>query len=56
MPAYDFALRHPNRVCGVMCLDIPFTSFSASFNTMPEGFYMLRWQVIFYPENSPCQK
>ncbi|GJN19771.1 hypothetical protein PR202_gb07080 [Eleusine coracana subsp. coracana] len=44
LPAYDFALRHPNRVCGVMCLGIPFTPFTASFNTMPEGFYILRWK------------
>ncbi|XP_062201357.1 uncharacterized protein LOC133903893 [Phragmites australis] len=44
MPAYDFALRHPDRVCGVMCLGIPFSPFAFSFATMPEGFYMLRWQ------------
>jgi len=43
VPAYDFALRHPDRVCGVMCLGIPFTPFTSSFATMPEGFYMLRW-------------
>ncbi|CAN6293070.1 unnamed protein product [Urochloa humidicola] len=41
--AYDFALRHPDRVCGVMCLGIPFSPFTASFDTMPEGFYMSRW-------------
>nr|CAB3499251.1 unnamed protein product [Digitaria exilis] len=40
---YDFALRHPDRVCGVMCLGIPFTPFTASFPNMPEGFYMSRW-------------
>ncbi|KAL6641260.1 hypothetical protein ACP70R_019441 [Stipagrostis hirtigluma subsp. patula] len=44
IPAYDFALRHPGRVCGVMCLGIPFSPFTSSFTTMPEGFYMLRWQ------------
>ena len=47
VPAYDFALRHPDRVCGVMCLGIPFTPFTSSFATMPEGFYMLRWLVVF---------
>ncbi|KAF8722566.1 hypothetical protein HU200_022397 [Digitaria exilis] len=37
---YDFALRHPDRVCGVMCLGIPFSPFTATFPNMPEGFYM----------------
>ncbi|KAL6854418.1 hypothetical protein ACP4OV_019321 [Aristida adscensionis] len=44
MPAYDFALRHPNRTCGVMCLGIPFRHGGPSFTSMPEGFYILRWQ------------
>uniref|UniRef100_A0A0D9XL42 AB hydrolase-1 domain-containing protein n=1 Tax=Leersia perrieri TaxID=77586 RepID=A0A0D9XL42_9ORYZ len=43
IPAYDFALRHPNRTCGVMCLGAPFVSADLPFNTLPEGFYMLRW-------------
>ncbi|KAL6883517.1 hypothetical protein ACP4OV_010931 [Aristida adscensionis] len=42
--AYDFTLRHPDRIRGVMCLGIPFSPFNASLTTMPEGFYMLRWQ------------
>ncbi|KAM3402471.1 hypothetical protein ACQJBY_006389 [Aegilops geniculata] len=44
MPAYDFALRHPNRTCGVMCLGIPFLHGGSSFTAMPEGFYILRWR------------
>uniref|UniRef100_A0A0E0EZI1 AB hydrolase-1 domain-containing protein n=1 Tax=Oryza meridionalis TaxID=40149 RepID=A0A0E0EZI1_9ORYZ len=43
MPAYDFALRHPNRTCGVMCLGIPLGTAGLSFDTLPEGFYILRW-------------
>ncbi|KAK8444814.1 hypothetical protein SEVIR_9G203900v4 [Setaria viridis] len=43
VPAYDFTLRHPDRICGVMCLGIPFTPFASSFAAMPEGFYMSRW-------------
>jgi pimeloyl-ACP methyl ester carboxylesterase len=43
--AYDFVLRHPDRICGVMCLGIPFTPFAPSFAAMPEGFYMSRWLV-----------
>uniref|UniRef100_A0A0E0IUQ6 AB hydrolase-1 domain-containing protein n=1 Tax=Oryza nivara TaxID=4536 RepID=A0A0E0IUQ6_ORYNI len=43
MPAYSFALCHPNRTCGVMCLGIPFGVNSSSLNTLPEGFYILRW-------------
>jgi pimeloyl-ACP methyl ester carboxylesterase len=45
MPAYDFALRHPDRTCGVVCLGIPFSSVPTSFGTMPEGFYVRRWRV-----------
>ena len=45
MPAYDFALRHPNRTCGVMCLGIPLGTAGLSFDTLPEGFYILRWAV-----------
>ncbi|XP_006661918.1 AB hydrolase superfamily protein YfhM-like [Oryza brachyantha] len=43
MVAYDFALRHPNHTCGVMSLGAPFVSDRTSFNTLPEGFYVLRW-------------
>lgn len=44
MPAYDFALRHPGRTRGVVCLGIPFSPVPFSFDTMPEGFYILRWR------------
>jgi len=43
MPAYDFALQHPDRTCGVVCLGIPFSPVPFAFDTMPEGFYVLRW-------------
>ena len=46
MLAYDFALRHPSRTCGVMCLGIPFLHGGSSFSAMPEGFYILRWRVF----------
>jgi pimeloyl-ACP methyl ester carboxylesterase len=45
MPAYEFALQHPDRTCGVVCLGIPFSPVPFSFDTMPEGFYVLRWGV-----------
>ncbi|KAF8672424.1 hypothetical protein HU200_049635 [Digitaria exilis] len=44
MPAYEFALQHPDRTCGVTCLGIPFNPAPVSFDTMPEGFYILRWR------------
>ncbi|CAN6333776.1 unnamed protein product [Urochloa humidicola] len=43
-PAYYFALRHPTRTCGVMCLGIPFLHGSTTFTSLPEGFYILRWR------------
>ncbi|CAD6205418.1 unnamed protein product [Miscanthus lutarioriparius] len=43
MPAYEFALHHPDRTCSVVCLGIPFSPVPFSFDTMPEGFYVLRW-------------
>jgi len=43
-PAYYFALHHPSRTCGVMCLGIPFLHGSSSFTNLPEGFYILRWR------------
>ncbi|CAL9045438.1 unnamed protein product [Musa banksii] len=43
--AYDFALQHPNRVHGVVTLGMPFVSSQGmSYNTLPEGFYILRWR------------
>uniref|UniRef100_A0A1E5WMR7 AB hydrolase-1 domain-containing protein n=1 Tax=Dichanthelium oligosanthes TaxID=888268 RepID=A0A1E5WMR7_9POAL len=44
MPAYEFALQHPDRTCGVTCLGIPFNPAPRFFDTMPEGFYILRWR------------
>jgi pimeloyl-ACP methyl ester carboxylesterase len=44
MPAYDFALRHPDRTRGVMCLGIPFSPVPITIDTMPEGYYILRWR------------
>ncbi|CAD6258130.1 unnamed protein product [Miscanthus lutarioriparius] len=43
-PAYEFALRHPSRTCGVMCLGIPFLNGGSSSTSLPEGFYILRWR------------
>ena len=37
-PAYEFALQHPDRTRGVVCL-----------GTLPEGFYVLRWRVRSTP-------
>jgi pimeloyl-ACP methyl ester carboxylesterase len=45
MPAYEFALRHPDRTRGVACLGIPFNPAPMNFDAMPEGFYVLRWRV-----------
>ncbi|RLN00344.1 bifunctional epoxide hydrolase 2-like [Panicum miliaceum] len=44
VPAYYFALRHPGRTRGVACLGISFSHGPWSFDAMPEGFYILRWQ------------
>ncbi|RLN29482.1 bifunctional epoxide hydrolase 2-like [Panicum miliaceum] len=44
VPAYYFALRHPGRTRGVACLGISFSPGPWSFDAMPEGFYVLRWQ------------
>ncbi|RCV42302.1 hypothetical protein SETIT_9G205600v2 [Setaria italica] len=43
IPAYEFALQHPDRTRGVACLGIPFSPVPFPFDTMPEGFYVLRW-------------
>ncbi|CAN6214682.1 unnamed protein product [Urochloa humidicola] len=44
-PAYEFALRHPERARGVVSLGIPFSPGPVSFDdTMPEGFYIKRWR------------
>ncbi|CAA6655682.1 unnamed protein product [Spirodela intermedia] len=45
MVAYQFALLFPDRVSGVVTLSVPFVTEAISINTLPEGFYMLRWLV-----------
>ncbi|RLN41580.1 bifunctional epoxide hydrolase 2-like [Panicum miliaceum] len=59
LPAYEFALQHPDRTCGVACLGIPFNPAPMSFDAMPEGFYVLRWRtfapdlkITYIPEGS----
>ncbi|KAF0930970.1 hypothetical protein E2562_038542 [Oryza meyeriana var. granulata] len=43
-PAYDLALCHPDRVCGVVSLGVPPLVESLSFSGLPEGFYIYRWR------------
>ena len=45
MPAYEFALQHPDRTRGVVCLGIPFSPVPMSLDAMPEGLYIQRWRV-----------
>lgn len=47
--AYLFPLFHPERVCGVITLGIPYLPPNApvAFPHLPEGFYIERWQVDF---------
>nr|AAP54451.2 expressed protein [Oryza sativa Japonica Group] len=56
MPAYDFALRHPARTRGVACLGVPFSPAPASFDAMPEGFYVLRWRVRARRRRRHCRR
>ena len=44
-PAYEFALQHPERTRGVVCLGIPFSPIPIAIDALPEGFYVLRWRV-----------
>ncbi|XP_077241721.1 epoxide hydrolase 2-like isoform X1 [Tasmannia lanceolata] len=47
VPAYHFALLHPERVSGVITLGLPFMLLGPdSFppDLYPEGFYILRWK------------
>jgi hypothetical protein len=44
-PAYDLALCHPDRVCGIVSLGVPPLVESLSFSGLPEGFYIHRWRV-----------
>ncbi|XVF25835.1 hypothetical protein REPUB_Repub13aG0248000 [Reevesia pubescens] len=45
-PAYMFALFHPDRVSGVITLGVPHIPPGPSKyqQSLPEGFYMLRWR------------
>ncbi|WOH11808.1 hypothetical protein DCAR_0831301 [Daucus carota subsp. sativus] len=44
--AYEFALRYEERIHGIITLGVPFMApGSLDFkNTLPEGFYITRWQ------------
>ncbi|PKA59605.1 hypothetical protein AXF42_Ash018072 [Apostasia shenzhenica] len=44
IPAYDFAVKHPDRVCGVVTLGFPYFPVMISFDPLPEGLYIKRWQ------------
>lgn len=44
MPAYEFAVHHPDRVLGVVTLGIPFSPAGFGIDLLPEGFYILRWR------------
>jgi hypothetical protein len=46
-PAYFFSILHPERVLGVITLGIPYVPPRPSMyhKFLPEGFYILRWQV-----------
>ncbi|XP_022142376.1 bifunctional epoxide hydrolase 2-like [Momordica charantia] len=46
MPAYYFALKHPERALGVVTLGVPFMPPEPiKFQShLPEGFYISRWQ------------
>ncbi|XP_057954558.1 uncharacterized protein LOC131148691 [Malania oleifera] len=46
VPAFQVAVEHPDRVCGVVTLGIPFMLPGSSViqgHLFPKGFYMLRW-------------
>ncbi|THU69284.1 hypothetical protein C4D60_Mb08t12820 [Musa balbisiana] len=43
-PAYHLALYHPHRVLGVVTLGVPFIARNLDNDTLPEGFYILRWR------------
>ncbi|KAJ4774399.1 hypothetical protein LUZ62_058656 [Rhynchospora pubera] len=45
LPAYLFALTYPDRTCGIVCIGIPYP-MSLNFDSLPEGFYIKRWQEI----------
>ncbi|KAG2620510.1 hypothetical protein PVAP13_3NG172242 [Panicum virgatum] len=43
-PAFDLALCHPDRVCGVVTFGVPPLVESLSRSGLPEGFYIYRWR------------
>jgi pimeloyl-ACP methyl ester carboxylesterase len=53
-PAYEFTLQHPDRTRGVECLGIPFSPVPIAIDTLPKGFYVLRWRVRSTEPLTPC--
>ncbi|KAK8945841.1 Proline iminopeptidase [Platanthera guangdongensis] len=43
-PAYDFAVKHPDRVQGVVNRGIPYSPTAFDSKPLPEGFYIYRWR------------
>ncbi|EHA8588462.1 bifunctional epoxide hydrolase 2 [Cocos nucifera] len=43
-PAYDVAVSHPDRIAGVITLGVPFVPKLFSRDSLPEGFYIFRWE------------
>ncbi|KAJ0974426.1 hypothetical protein J5N97_016391 [Dioscorea zingiberensis] len=43
-PANEFSILHPDRVLGVITLNVPFSPISRSLDSLPKGFYVPRWQ------------
>ncbi|KAK8945842.1 hypothetical protein KSP40_PGU016534 [Platanthera guangdongensis] len=43
-PAYDFAVKHPDRVQGVVNLGVPYSPMGYNLESLPEGFYIHRWR------------
>ncbi|KAF3327919.1 Bifunctional epoxide hydrolase 2 [Carex littledalei] len=43
-PAYLFALLYPDRTCGVVSIGMPYSPVPFSYDLLPEGFYIKRWQ------------
>ncbi|XP_078161657.1 epoxide hydrolase 1-like isoform X2 [Carex rostrata] len=43
-PAYLFALLYPDRICGVVSIGMPYLPVPSSYDLLPEGFYIKRWQ------------
>lgn len=44
IPAYQFAVDHPDRVSGVVTLGIPFSPKGFDLDLLPKGFYVWRWR------------